>query len=101
MDVIIWVAIGLLIFIGLFLVKMEHHARKVKVIVIVLIGLFLYFSIVGLFSSERVDLTSPRGIVNAVYVYFGWIGNTIANLWDVGSDTVKTVGNAIKLNNTG
>jgi multisubunit Na+/H+ antiporter MnhC subunit len=100
MNIVIWVAIGLLVFIGLFLIKMEHHARKVKVIFIVLVGLLLYFSIVSIFSSEKVDLTSPKGVVNAVYVYFGWIGTTIGNLWDIGADTAHTVGNAIKINNT-
>jgi multisubunit Na+/H+ antiporter MnhC subunit len=100
MNVVIWVAIGLLVFIGLFLIKMEHHARKVKVLVIVMIGLLLYFSIVSIFSSEKVDLTSPKGIVHAVYVYFGWVGTTVAKLWDIGADTVHTVGNAIKLNAT-
>lgn len=100
MNIVIWVAIGLMVFIGLFLIKMEHHARKIKVIVILLIGLLLYFSIMGIFSSEKVELTSPRGIVNAVYVYFGWIGTTIGNLWDIGANTVHTVGNAIKLNST-
>ena len=101
MNIIIWAAVGLMIFIGLFLVTLEHHAKKVKVIFLVLIGLFLYFSIVGVFSSEKVSLNSPKGIMNAIYVYFGWIGATLGRLWDIGGDTVQTVGNAIKLNTTG
>ena len=98
--VINWIIIAVFVIIGLFLLKMEHHSRKVKVLIIVLIGFTLYFSIAGMLTSERVDLTSPRGIVNAVYVYFGWIGQTTANLWDIGTDTVALVGNAIKLNDS-
>jgi len=100
MGPVIWIAIIVLVFLGLFFIKMEHHAKKVKIIVVVLICALIYFSIVNIFSSEKVDLTSPKGIINGVYVYFGWIGTTIGNLWEIGGDTVHTVGNAIKLNNT-
>ena len=85
--------------IGLWYIKVEHHTHKIKVIIIVIIGALIYFSLVGIFSSERVDLTSPRGIANGVYVYFGWMGNAISNLWDIGTDTVRTVGNAIRIDN--
>ena len=95
-----WIIIGVFVLIGLWFLKMEHHTRKVKIITIALIGLVIYFSMVGIFTSEQVNLTSPRGVVNAVYVYFGWIGQTMSNLWDVGTDTVSMVGNAIKVNNT-
>ena len=61
----------------------------------------VYFSMMGIFSSEKVDLTSPRGVVNAVYVYFGWMGQTVTSLWDIGADTVRTVGNSIKINDPG
>ena len=96
-----WIIIGVFVVIGLIFLKMEHHTRKIKVIVIVIIGFILYFSIAGIFMSEQVDITSPRGIINAVYVYFGWIGQTATSLWNIGTDTVSLVGNVIKLNNTG
>ena len=98
--VIDWIIISIFVVIGLFLLKMEHHSRKIKVLVIAIIGFTLYFSIVGMMSSEKVDIASPRGIVNAIYIYFGWVGETAATLWDIGSDTVTLVGNAIKLNIT-
>jgi hypothetical protein len=97
---IMWVAIGILVVLGLFLIKMEHHSRKVKLVIIVLIGALIYFSVVGLFSSDRVDLTSPSGIMNAAYVYVGWIGETSVKLWDVGKNSVKMVGNAVRFNQT-
>ncbi len=95
-----WVIIGMCVLIGLFLLKMEHHTRKIKVISVIIIGFILYFSIVGMFTSEQVDLSSSRGVVNAVYLYFGWIGQTATNLWDIGTNTVDLVGNAIKINNS-
>jgi len=98
--IINWVIIGIFVVIGLFVLKMEHHSRKIKVLLIAIIGFSLYFSVVGMMSSEKVDITSPRGIINAVYIYFGWIGETTTNLWNIGTDTVSLVGNAIKLNDT-
>ena len=98
--VIQWIIIGVFILIGLWYIKFEHHSRKVKIVILVLVGALIYFSMVGIFTSEQVSLNSPRGVVNAVYVYFGWIGQTAGSLWDIGSDTVSLVGNAIKIDNT-
>ena len=95
-----WIVLGVFVLIAIVFLRAEHHTRKVKVIVIILIGFLLYFSIMGVFSSDKVDLTSPRGIVNGVYVYFGWIGNAITGLWDVGADTVGMVGNVVKINDS-
>ena len=95
-----WIAIALVIIIGAYFVKLDHHARKIKIVIIVILVLIAYFSIMGIFKSNEVDVTTPKGIVNAVYIYFGWIGQTFSNLWDIGTDTVTTVGNAIKVNNT-
>lgn len=98
--IIQWIIIGVLVLLGIWFLKMEHHARKVKIVVLVVIIALIYFSMVGIFSSEKVDLTSPRGIINSVYVYFGWIGQTSSALFDIGADTVNLVGNAIKINNS-
>jgi len=95
-----WIAITILILLGLTLIKLEHHTKAIKMFIILIIGAILYFSIVGLFSSSQVDLTSPRGIINGVYLYVGWMGQTASSLWDIGVDTTNMVGNAIKINNS-
>ena len=95
-----WIIIIIFILVGIWFLKMEHHAKKVKIAVLIIVGALIYFSMIGIFSSEQVDLTSPKGIVNSVYVYFGWIGQTSNVLWGIGTDTVNLVGNAIKINNT-
>jgi glucan phosphoethanolaminetransferase (alkaline phosphatase superfamily) len=93
------IILGVLIFVAFFFLKMEHQTRRVKIILIILAIMLIYFSLVGILNSEKVDLKSPRGVVSAVYLYFGWIGQTASNLWDVGKDTFGMVGNAIKLGN--
>jgi hypothetical protein len=94
------IIIAVFILLALAYLKFEHHGRRIKIVVLILIIALIYFSIAGVFSSERVDLTSPRGVVNAVYLYFGWLGQTASSLWDIGTDTVHLVGNAIKVNDT-
>ena len=97
---ITWIAIGVLVIVGIFLLKIEHHTRKYKVFGMILIGLIIYFSVIGIFSSGQIDITSPSGIINGVYLYIGWIGQTASSLWDIGANTVYMVGDAIKSNVT-
>jgi len=96
--VIQWIIIVVLIFVGFYYLKMEHHAQKLKIVILIILAAIIYFSMMNIFTSETIDLTSPRGVVSAVYVYFGWIGETASELWDIGVDTTHLVGNAIKVN---
>ena len=95
-----WVAIILMVFIGLTFFQFEHGMRKIKILSLIVIAILLYFSIVNVLSSRDINITSPKGIAGAFYFYFGWIGHTASNLWVIGADTVHTVGNAIKINST-
>ena len=95
-----WIAVAVIVVIGIFFLQMEHHMRKYKIIIIAIIGLVIYFSILGVFSSEDIDFKSPKSIVSGIYLYVGWLGQAASNLWDIGGDTVTMVGNVIKVNNT-
>lgn len=94
------VFIALFIILGFWFIKMEHHGRKIKIVLILIAVLLLYFSVVHVFNSNDVDLKSPGGVVKAVYAYFGWIGRSVGNLWDVGRDTTGRVVQAVQLNET-
>ena len=98
--IIEWIIVAIFVFIGLAYLKFEHHASKIKIIIIIIIGFIIYFSIVSHFNSNQVDIRSPSGIINGAYLYAGWIGQTATNLWDIGTDTASLVGNAVKVNNT-
>ena len=100
MNLVIWIAIGMLIVLAFFFFKFEHQGRRVKFIAILIIAILLYFSIISVLGSSGIDLKSPKGIVNAVYMYVGWMGKTVTGLWDVGKSTVSLVGNVIKGNQT-
>ena len=49
---------------------------------------------------RNTDESSPKDVVTTIYLYFGWLGNTIGQLWDIGQDTAKTVGNVVKVNDS-
>ena len=95
-----WIAIGVLILLGFMLLKFDHHGRKIKLVIVLVVAALIYLSIISIFNSESFDLSSPKGIVKATYLYFGWLGRTAANLWDAGKETAGMVGNAIKFNST-
>ncbi len=88
------------VLIAFLVLRVEHIGRKVKIVAFILIGLLLYFSIMNLLTADSIDLTSPKGVVNAVYLYFGWLGKTASALWDVGKETVNMVGDVINFNAT-
>lgn len=73
--------------------------KTVKIILIVIVGAMLYFSMSSMFKSDQADFSSPKGVVNSVSIYFMWLKNTVFNLWDVGKETTVMVGNAIKIDN--
>lgn len=95
---VIIIAVGILVILGLVLVNLEHHARKIKIAAVIVVLMMIYFSVVAVFSSGKVDLNSPGGIVGGVYYYFGWLGSSLSQLWDIGKDSALAVGNVIKMN---
>jgi len=99
-NLILWIIVVIGLFLVIRFLHMEHQLKKVKVIVLLLVLILIYFSIVSLGKSRDLELDSPAGVVNAVYTYFGWLGETGSRLFDVGKDSVIAIGNAIKGNQT-
>ncbi len=98
--VIPWIVIIISLLILAIFLKFEHHAKTIKTIILLLFLLLLGVSMYNMFKSQSIDTSSPKEIVNMVYMYFGWLGNTVSELWDIGKSTVQTVGNVIKIDKT-
>lgn len=96
---ILWIAIILIVVVGYIYIKIDHNARLLKSVILLILAFLLIFSVISIFSSNDVDLSSPKGILDGLYLYVGWVGNSFAKLWDVGAETVTGVGHAIKVNN--
>ena len=97
----IWwlVIIGFLI-VAILFIKFEHILKRWKIIVLVIVLVFLFFSVRAIAQNNQIDLKSPSSIINTAYVYFGWLGEKGIQIFDVGKTTFNAVGNVIKGNTT-
>ncbi len=95
--IIPWIVIIIAVLLVVCFMKLDHHAHILKTVIIIGIILLLGFSMYNMFKSKNIDYSSPKEIINTIYMYFGWLGNTVSELWQVGKDTVSTVGNVIKI----
>ena len=93
----VWVIVALVV---LGFLKFEHYRKTGNVFLIIFILLLAYFSMNAMIKTGKMDFSSPKGVINSIAIYFGWLGETSFKLFDVGKDTVKLVGNAIKTNQT-
>lgn len=95
-----WLIFGVLLLLGIYLFRTDPKKRKIRLAIIIILGLFLYFSISSMVKSNDISINSPKGIVNSVTLYFNWLATTAVNLWDVGTKTVHMTGSAIKMNSS-
>ena len=96
-----WVIIGIVfLFLALLYLKFEHQGRRIKLVLIIILAAILLLSLMSVFSSKNVDLSSPGGIIKAGYFYIGWVGHTISSLWEVGVETTGKVIKAVDMNNS-
>jgi hypothetical protein len=96
---IIWVAIIFLAVMSILFFKFEHHLRLLRVALLAIVIIFIYLSMSSVISSESVDISSPKGVASAIYVYIGWLGETTTELFQIGKDAGSLAGNAIKVDN--
>lgn len=96
-----WILVILVVFLILFIfLKVEHAGKRVKFIFLILFIAFLYFSVTSVLHSTQVKLNSVEGVTKVTTMYFSWLTNAATNVWHAAGDSVKTVGNAIKMNST-
>ena len=84
-----------IILLFLFL-KAEHFGKKLKLVIVLIILVGIYFSASHVLSSSNVELKSPKGIMNGLTIYTGWIGETAIKIFDIGTQSAKSVGNVVK-----
>jgi len=95
------IALGIVVlFIVSSFLHLEHKFHIIKTLLLFVLLLLFIGSIYAWFSSEKTSLDSPKNIVNSVYLYVGWLGETGAKLFSVGKDSFGLIGNVIKGNQT-
>jgi hypothetical protein len=98
MNEIIWVIALFLIL--LVLVKVEHAGKRVKLILLILIGAFLFFSMSSVLEKNSLEIDSVKNFGKAVSVYFSWLGNAAHQVWGIGNSIKDGIQDAVKSNQT-
>ncbi len=99
-NMISLIVIAILVILGFLFVKFYHTGMKIKLVLLLLLGLLLYWSISGLMSSVNLDVNSPTEVIKGVGLYFSWLGQTATHVWDIGKTTALTIKDTVSFNNT-
>ena len=95
-----WIIAIVLIVIVMAFLKFEHFKKNWHVTILIVVLILAYLSITAMIQTGKMDFTSPGAAINSFAVYFGWLGETTFNLIGIGKNTIKTVGNVVRINNT-
>ena len=97
---IIFLAAIVIFIIGAFIIRLSHFSKKIKLFIIIVIVLFLYFSISGTIVNENIKLNSFEGYSKAVSLFLGTIVSSIKSTMAIGKDSISFVGDVVKGNFT-
>ncbi len=90
-----WIIGAVIIFLILVFQKFKGVKENWTLALFIILIVFIAFSMTSMIQSGKMKLDSPGAIINSLGVYFGWVGETIFNVWGVGKDAVRTIGNTI------
>ena len=85
-----WIVIALLIVGIMFIVRAKHMKHRIFVIILIIVGLFLYSTLMIVSYNNDLRLDNATNVYSAFKVYLGWLGNAITNMKGV-------IGNAVKM----
>lgn len=82
--------IGVLLLVGVFVVLRTVRIRhKLKWVLILLLGLFVYLTFMLSIAGENISLTSLAGVRRASGIYFSWLANAFDNLRTLTANAIK------------
>jgi len=95
-----WLVIVAFVIMGLLIIKISHAEKKMKLIIVAVILIFIYISATAVLSTNNIKLNSLDGVGKAISIYFSWLGGMATNLWHVSGQVIKTIGDAVKINSS-
>jgi hypothetical protein len=84
-----WVIIGLLVVVGLVLLKFKHFRHRLTIVFLIFLVVFLYTTISIVNRTNSLDLTTTEGFLSSVKVYTGWLAHGFDNLKSITGNAVK------------
>ena len=82
-----WIIIIVLMVVAFIAVKYIHIRHRILVVLILLLGLFVFIGITSL--SDQTDFSTTQGAVSSLKTYGGWLGNVYSNLKSVIGEVIK------------
>ncbi len=77
---IIWIIVAVVLIGGFAYIKLGSTKDQIKLVLVVLLALFLFGTILVVYASNKLELTTTKGLIDAGKVYLGWLGNGFQNL---------------------
>tara|TARA_Y100000310_G_C20380699_1_gene667966 strand:- start:86 stop:409 length:324 start_codon:yes stop_codon:yes gene_type:complete len=77
---VFWLILGILVVGSFILLKLLHVKHRVTLGLVIFIGLFVYFTLSAVVTSNSLELNTTDGIFGAMKVYTGWLGNGYQNV---------------------
>lgn len=83
--------LAILALIVIAFIGIEIKKIKRKLIAIFLIGLilFTFFSVRAVFKGKEVDLKTLPGVMNAIKIYFSWLGGFLSNVKSITTSVIR------------
>jgi hypothetical protein len=82
------VTLVIILLIWLF-IEVKRARHKVFAVALILVMIFLYFSVTYVFQGKNVDYKSVSGISDATKIYFNWLGYFYGNVKTVTMNTIR------------
>lgn len=82
------IVISAVLFVLLVAFKFKEIRHKFSLILIALVLLFLIFSFMQVYNTNKADLKTFDGVVSVGKLYFAWLGSIFANIGKTSSFVV-------------
>lgn len=84
-----WIIIGILVVLGVFLVKFKEVRHRGGLFFLLFMAIFFVATMGHVYSKTQLDLSTFDGIVAACKVYFSWLGSVAHNIIQIGGYAIK------------
>jgi hypothetical protein len=85
----LWLLIAAVVVFLVFAFKAKEIRHKAGLVLATVFFLFLLFSVIQVYRSNKLDLTSFEGVVQAGKIYFSWLGQIFGNIKGTAGYAIK------------
>lgn len=79
-NIILWIIVAIVIIVGFTYIKFSSTKDQIKLVIVVILVLFLFGTILIVYTSNKLELSSSEGITESIKIYFGFLANGFKNL---------------------